>query len=149
MHKFARRCKGLSRWFGTLFFHVCTFDREGGEDLSDLGNAHIEPTHFKKGLPFPKNIPFSSILGMCKGLLGWFGAFFLHKFARRCKGLPGWFGTLFSTFVRLTEGGVLSDLGNGHIHIYKRGCPKPAQGLVTVVIIVFEVPERKKSWYPL
>ena len=40
-----------------FFFHVCTFDREGGEDLSDLGNAHIEPTHFKKGLPFPKNIP--------------------------------------------------------------------------------------------
>ena len=59
-----------------FFFHVCTFDREGGEDLSDLGNAHIEPTHFKKGLPFPKNIPFSSILGTCKGLLGWFGAFF-------------------------------------------------------------------------
>ena len=112
---YARGCKGLPGWFGTLFFHVCTFDREGGEDLSDLGNAHIEPTHFKKGLPFPKNIPFSSILGTCKGLLGWFGAFFLHKFAWRCKGLPGWFGTLFSTFVRLTEGGVLSDLGNGHI----------------------------------
>ena len=41
----------------TTFFHVCPFDREGGGDLSDLGNAHIEPTHFKKGLPFPKNIP--------------------------------------------------------------------------------------------
>ena len=39
------------------FFHVCPFDREGGGDLSDLGNAHIELTHFKKGLPFPKNIP--------------------------------------------------------------------------------------------
>ena len=111
---YARGCKGLPGWFGTLFFHVCTFDREGGEDLSDLGNAHIEPTHFKKGLPFPKNIPFSSILGTCKGLLGWFGAFFLHKFARRCKGLPGWFGTLFSTFDR-EGGGDLSDLGNAHI----------------------------------
>ena len=33
------------------FFHVCPFDREGGGDLSDLGNAYIEPTHFKKGLP--------------------------------------------------------------------------------------------------
>ena len=37
------------------FFHVCPFDREGGGDLSDLGNAHIEPTHFKKGLPLTTN----------------------------------------------------------------------------------------------
>ena len=49
---YARGCKGLPGWFGKLFFHVCPFDREGGGDLSDLGNAHIEPTHFKKGLPF-------------------------------------------------------------------------------------------------
>ena len=42
-------------------------------------------------------------------------------------------------------GGVLSHLGNGHIDPthFKRGCPKPGHGLVTVVIIVFEVPERK------
>ena len=46
---YARGCKGLPGWFGTLFFHVCPFDREGGGD--NLGNAHIEPTHFKKGLP--------------------------------------------------------------------------------------------------
>ena len=72
-HKFAGGCKGLPGWFGTLFFHVCPFDRGGV--LSDLGNGHIDPTHFKKGLPFPKNIPFSSILGTCKGLLGWFGEF--------------------------------------------------------------------------
>ena len=55
--KFAQGCKGLPGWFGTFFFHIFTFDREGGGDLSDLGNAHIEPTHFKKELPFPKNIP--------------------------------------------------------------------------------------------
>ena len=121
---YTRGCKGLPGWFGfqkkcsklehffSTFVHLT---ERGGEDLSNLGNAHIEPTHFKKGLPFPKNIPFSSILGTCKGLLGWFGAFFLHKFARRCRDLPGWLGTLFSTFVSLTEGGVLSDLGNGHI----------------------------------
>ena len=54
---YARGCKGLSGWFGTLFFHVCPFDREGVGDLSDLGNANIEPTNFKKKLPFPKNIP--------------------------------------------------------------------------------------------
>ena len=36
------------------FFHVCPFDREGGGDISDLGNAHIELTHFKKGLPLPR-----------------------------------------------------------------------------------------------
>ena len=51
--------------------------------------------------------------------------------------------TFFPSLSVWQRGGVLSDLGNGHIHIYKRGCPKPAQGLVTVVIIVFEVPERK------
>ena len=30
------------------FFHVCPFDRGGGV-LSDLGNGHIDQTHFKKG----------------------------------------------------------------------------------------------------
>ena len=46
---YARGCKGLPGWFGTLFFHICPFDRGGGF-LSDLGNGHIDPTHFKKGL---------------------------------------------------------------------------------------------------
>ena len=65
-----RACQdGLEHFFST-FVHLT---ERGGEDLSDLGNAHIEPTHFKKGLPFPKNIPFSSILGTFKGLPGWFG----------------------------------------------------------------------------
>jgi len=126
---------GLLRWFGVLFFYQCipgdvrayqdgldskksvpnwntffsTFvhlTERGGEDLSNLGNAHIEPTnHFKKGLPFPKNIPVSSILGTFKGLLGWFGAFFLHKFAWRCKGLPRWFGTLFFHVCPFDRGG--------------------------------------------
>ena len=60
---------GLLRWFGVLFFYQCipgdvracqgglehffsTFvhlTERGGED--DFGNAHIEPSHFKKGLP--------------------------------------------------------------------------------------------------
>ena len=66
-----RACQdGLEHFFST-FVHLT---ERGGED--DLGNAHIEPSHFKKGLPFPKNIPFSSILGTFKDLLGWFGAFF-------------------------------------------------------------------------
>ena len=45
-----------------IFFHVCPFDREGGGDLSDLGNAHIEPCRtntFQKGasLPFDPESP--------------------------------------------------------------------------------------------
>ena len=43
-------CKGLLGCFGALFSHVCWFDRGRGV-LSYLGNAHIEPTHFKKGVP--------------------------------------------------------------------------------------------------
>ena len=93
------------------FFHVCPFDREGGGDLSDLGNAHIEPTHFKKGLPFPKNIPFSSILGTFKGLLGWFGAFFCINLLGGVKACQDGLEHFFSTFVRLTEGGGLERFG--------------------------------------
>ena len=35
LHKFARGCKGLPGWFGTLFIHVCPFDRggRGGQKL--------------------------------------------------------------------------------------------------------------------
>ena len=98
------------------FFHVCPFDREGGGDLSDLGNAHIEPTHFKKELPFPKNIPpFPQYWGRVKACNDGLEHFF-------CINLPGGeracqdgLEHFFSSFVRLTGGGVLSDLGNGHI----------------------------------
>ena len=43
-------CKGLPGWFGALFSQVCLFDRGAGVE-SYLGNAHIEPTQLKKGLP--------------------------------------------------------------------------------------------------
>ena len=39
----------LSGWCRGLFFPVCLFAKGGV--YSELGNAHIEPTHFKKGLP--------------------------------------------------------------------------------------------------
>ena len=80
------------------FFHVCPFDREGGGDLSDLGNAHIELTHFKKGLPFPKNIPpFPQYWGREKACNDGLEHFFcINLPGGGCKGLPGWFGALFS-----------------------------------------------------
>ena len=49
---FARGCIGLARMAWGIFFHDRAFDRGGGVK-SYLGNVHIEPTHFKKGLPLP------------------------------------------------------------------------------------------------
>ena len=96
------------------FFHVCPFDREGGGDLSDLGNAHIEPTHFKKGLPFPKNIPpFPQYWGREKACNDGLEHFFCINLP---GGLLGCFGTLFFHVCPFDRaGGVLSDLGNGNI----------------------------------
>ena len=43
-----RACRdGLEHFFST-FVHLT---ERGGEDLSNLGNAHIQPTHFKRRLP--------------------------------------------------------------------------------------------------
>ena len=67
-------------------FHVCPFDREGGGDLSNLGNAHIELTHFKKGLPFPKNIPpFPQYWGREKACNDGLEHFFCTKSAKASK----------------------------------------------------------------
>ena len=41
---------GLPGWFGALFFTFTRF-AEGVGVQSYLCNTHIEPTHFKKGLP--------------------------------------------------------------------------------------------------
>ena len=43
--------KACQDGLGHFFFHVFPFDRGGGSKASYLGNAHIEPTQFKKGLP--------------------------------------------------------------------------------------------------
>ena len=50
---FAQGCKGLPQWFGALLFTTFARFTEGGGKLlfGYLGNAHIERTHFKKGLP--------------------------------------------------------------------------------------------------
>ena len=51
---FAQWCKGLPQWFGALPFSTFARFTEGGGGkllFGYLGNAHIEPTHFKKGLP--------------------------------------------------------------------------------------------------
>ena len=94
------------------FFHVCPFDREGGGDLSDLGNAHIELTHFKKGLPFPKNIPpFPQYWGREKACNDGLEHFFCINLPGGVKACQDGLEHFFSTFVRLTEGGDLERFG--------------------------------------
>ena len=76
------------------FFHVCPFDREGGGDLSDLGKIWVEPTHFKKGLPFPKNIPPWGRVKACNDGLEHFVCINLPGGVRACQdGFEHFFST--------------------------------------------------------
>ena len=69
---------------------------------------YIEPTHFKKGLPFPKNIPPWGRVKACNDGLEHFVCINLPGGVRACQdGLEHF----FSTFVRLTEGGGLERFG--------------------------------------
>ena len=53
------------------FFYVCPFDRGGVGVLSFLGNAHLEPTYFKKGLHLGERTLPSGLFHYSRGLNVW------------------------------------------------------------------------------